>query len=457
MTAITDVAPFVPGVDRSATTIERIYRRGLAAATVSLIQPLLGTPYLSLADRREAWWTLDDGERHRWRLEALEHILGYAASHVPAYEGLPAELDRFPVIDKQTIIDDPASYLSSERDRRPVVWKHTGGSTGDPWNYPLDRRAWAEFYATQIYQFRRHGVHYGDRRLLLGYPSSLGLHNMSISRRVRMMAERTDAALSSLELDRSADLDRAVSACKRNVRLWYGYASTIAGMAAAVLDAGRTLPGPRLIVTMAEPLWPAWRRDIAAAFGSTVIEEYGCNDGGITAYRCPADNLHMADHQSYVEVIDETGRRCEPGEGGELVITNFHARHMPFIRYRSGDTAILGPRRCPCGQPGETLSAVTGRSGDFVQLPDGTELVPAAFFIPFNQVKGVRRWQMVQPDTESLIIRIEARPSWNDDERDTIVNWVRERTGGRLRIRLTTDEPFERTSGGKHRIIIRRF
>ncbi len=442
---------------RSPTVVERVYRRALAAATVTIVEPVLAAPYLSLAARREAWWNLDENRRLAWRHDALDQMLRYAAAHVPAYRGLPADLDRFPVIDKQTIINDTIAYLSDERDRLPVVWKHTGGSTGDPWNYPLDRRAWAESYATQIYRFRRLGVHYGDRRLLLGYPASLGLHRPSLSRRLRMAAERTNAELSTLEVDRSTDLARSVAACRRNVRLWYGYASTIAGMAAAVLDAGRTLQGPPLIVTMAEPLWPAWRRDITEAFGSTVVEEYGCNDGGIMAHRCPADNLHLADHQSMVEVVDEYGRRCEPGRRGDIVITNFHARHMPFIRYRVGDTGVIGPNRCPCGEPGSTLAAVTGRSGDFVRLPDGTELVPAAFFIPFNQVDGVRRWQMVQPDTGSLTIRVEPRPSWSQADRDTITTWVRDRTGGRLDVRLTTTEPFELTSGGKHRIVIRHF
>ena len=439
------------------TILDRWYRVGLAAVTKSVVEPVLGARYLTLADQRERWWQVGANERSAWRAEALHRTLTYAADNVPAYRGLPATLDHFPIADKQTIIDEPTAFRSAEHDRLPVVWKHTGGSTGDPWNYPLDRQAWAESYATQIYRFRQFGIGYGDRRLLLGYPASLGLHKMSVSRRVRMLAERTDASLSGLEVNRSAGLARAVDACRQGVRLWYGYASTVATMAAAVLDAGRTLPGPPVIVTMAEPLWPAWRDDIAMAFGSLVVEEYGCNDGGIMSHRCRAGNFHLADHQSIIEIVDANGRACRPGESGAIVVTNLHARHMPFIRYRVGDIGIVGPPVCPCGQPGETLAAVTGRSGDFVRLPDGTELTPATFFVPFNQVGGVRRWQMVQPDPSSLTVRIATRPSWNREERETILSWIRQRTDDQLDIRLATDEPFELTSGGKHRIVIRQF
>ncbi len=439
------------------TLPDRLYRRALAAATTTVVEPLLGTRYLSLSRQREQWWTLSCEERDRWRADRLERLLDYTGRHVRAYRDLPADLDRLPVIDKQVIIDRFEDFLSDEHERQPVVWKHTGGSTGDPWNYPLDRRAWAESYATQIYRYRGLGVDYGDRRLLLGFPASLGLHRMGWSRRLRMLAERTHVALSSLEVDKAASLTRAVAAARLDARMWYGYASTIAQMAAAVLDSGTRLSGPPLIVTMAEPLWPDWHRDITEAFGSTVVEEYGCNDGGIMAHRCRAGNLHLADHQSIVEVLDDDGAPCPPGRAGDIVITNLHARHLPFIRYRAGDIGVLGPDPCPCDQPGRTLAAVTGRSGDYIRLPNGTELVPAAFFIPFNQIEGVRRWQMIQPDPSELVIRIEPRPSWTAQERDTILAWVRDRTADQLAVRLTTDEPFELTPGGKHRIVVRKF
>ncbi len=439
------------------TLVERAYSPMLATATKLVVEPVLGARYLSLADERQRWWGLDADERRDWVDNTLHEILTYASNHVPAYMGLPARLAEFPVVDKQTIIDQSEAYLSDEHEKLPVVSKHTGGTTGDPWNYPLDRVAWAESYATQIYRFRELGVEYGDRRLLLGFPASLGLNQVSASRRLRMLAERTDPSLSTLEVNHSDSLARAEEACRRDVRLWYGYASTLAGMAAAVLDAGRSLPGPPVIVTMAEPLTPAWRDDIAAAFGSTVVEEYGCNDGGIMAHRCAAGHLHLADHQSLVEILDETGRPCAPGRSGSIVMTNFHARHMPFIRYNAGDIGVAGPEDCPCGRPGKTLAAVLGRSGETIRLRDGTDVIPTAFFLPFNQVQGVRRWQMVQPDPTSIIVRVDTRPGWSQEEKDLIVDWVRQRTGEQADVRLTTTEPFEISRGGKHRVIIRHF
>lgn len=416
---------------------------------------MLRTRYLSRAIQIEHWWNQSETFRDAWRDEALDTILTYSTERVSAYGDHKPVLADFPITDKQDIIADPERYLSDEHASIPVVEKHTGGSTGDPWNYPLDRRAWAESYAAQIHGFARHGIVYGDRRLLLGFPASLGLQGMGVSKRLRLAAERTDVSLSGFEVDPEASLRRAELAVAKRARLWYGYASTIAAMASAVLDAGGRLPGPDLIVTMAEPLMPAWNDDIVAAFDSPVVEEYGCNDGGIMAHRCGAGNLHLADHQSVVEVVDDRGQPCQPGVDGAIVITNFHARHMPFIRYRVGDIGAFGPRPCPCGLPGRTLERVSGRTGDFVLLPDGTELVPATFFNPFNEVSGVRRWQIVQPDRTHLVVRIEARDGCDEADRSLILDWVRKQTRHQLSVEVRETDPFELTRGGKHRIIVR--
>lgn len=426
-----------------------------------MVEPILGEHYCSRARAIARWWTKPDDWRDQWRADQLAELLAYASRHVPAYRSLPADgkiaLDQLPIIDKQTIFGDEASYLSDEHQSIPAVEKHTGGSTGDPWNYPLDRAAWAESYATQIYRYRQLGVDYGERRVLLGFPASLGLQRLNWQKQLRLTAERVDVSLCGFDVGPVASLNRAEQACAKKAAMWYGYASTIAAMAAAVLDTGLRMRGPRLIVTMAEPLWPNWQADISEAFGATVVEEYGCNDGGIMSYRCDEGNLHLADHQSIVEVVDDDGRPCPVGVDGDIVVTNLHARHLPFLRYTAGDRGALGPESCPCGQPGRTLRRVAGRTGDLIRLPDGSELVPATFFNPFNEVAAVRRWQMVQPDPARLVIRIEPRSAWLPEDEAKIREWVEAQTRHQLDVRITVDEEFELTNGGKHKMIVRAF
>lgn len=448
--------------DGAASLLEKPYRQVLSLGTKHVMERAFKARYLTRAHELESWWQQPAHRRDKWRNDALATILHHAADQVPAYiefraSSNPLKLSLFPVTNKDIINAGDYRYFSAERDAYPAMPKRTGGSTGDPWKYQLDKRAWAESYAIQIHRFAQLGHHYGSRKLYLGSPTSLGINTMGAKKKLRYLTERTDTSLCSFNIERTASLQRAIDACATQSSMWYGYASTVAAMADAALESGQEFSGPPLIVTMAEPLWPDWHRKITEAFGSLVVEEYGCNDGGIMAHRCASGNLHLADHQSIVEILDNSGLPVPHGEFGNITITNLHARHMPFIRYQPGDTGRFGPKECSCGQPGRTISEIAGRSGDFIRVPNGTDLTPIAFYSPFNQINTVLRWQIVQPDDQSLVVRVDPRSDWTDSDEKIIFDWVRDRTDGLLDITITTDEEFEITSGGKHKIIIRQF
>jgi phenylacetate-coenzyme A ligase PaaK-like adenylate-forming protein len=61
-----------------------------------------------------------------------------------------------------------------------------------------------------------------------------------------------------------------------------------------------------------------------------------------------------------VEVLDEEGRPCAPGETGRVVATSLNNFAMPLIRYETGDTAEVGAP-CPCGRGLPVLTRIMGR------------------------------------------------------------------------------------------------
>ncbi len=92
--------------------------------------------------------------------------------------------------------------------------------------------------------------------------------------------------------------------------------------------------------------------------------------GGV---QCTArGGYHMRDGDLLLEVIDpDTGLSVPEGEYGELVLTTFHRRGMPLIRYRTGDVGryLLEPCGCGCLKP--CLAKVEGRLDDVICLPGG--------------------------------------------------------------------------------------
>jgi phenylacetate-CoA ligase len=75
------------------------------------------------------------------------------------------------------------------------------------------------------------------------------------------------------------------------------------------------------------------------------------------AWECRhSGDLHTCDDGVLVEVLVD-GRPAEPGERGEVVVTNLHAYAMPFIRYRIGDVATRAAP-CRCGAPFATIGEI---------------------------------------------------------------------------------------------------
>lgn len=80
---------------------------------------------------------------------------------------------------------------------------------------------------------------------------------------------------------------------------------------------------------------------------------YTTNDTGAIGYQCSYCERgihHVHEDLHYVEVLDEEGKPCRPGQVGRIVVTNLQRKLMPTIRYEVGDLGrwVEGP--CPCGR-----------------------------------------------------------------------------------------------------------
>ena len=101
---------------------------------------------------------------------------------------------------------------------------------------------------------------------------------------------------------------------------------------------------------------------MAAAWGHDPFDQYVATEVGFLAVECAAhDGLHVLDDHVEVEIVDDDGRPCRPGEEGQVLVTPLHARTLPLIRYRLGDRATWTAGACGCGDPGRTTRASCAR------------------------------------------------------------------------------------------------
>lgn len=442
-----------------------LYPRLVDVATPLLVERALGAPYLTTRNWLRHYYSWSAERRQEWQQARLAEVLAHATAHVPRYRALAGPdsglaLEDLPIVRKDLIRLDMDAYLSVARPTPPHVLKRTSGTTGESWTYPLDRQAWTHTYAAWLYFLEQAGHRYGEPMLVLGPHGVRQNPGAGVLARLREKAERRHVLPETPDLGRAASELRLEQAARHSRALWYGYPGVIAALARAVLEGGGPTPAPRLdgvraVVTAGEMLHPLWRRQIEQAFGCRVYDEYGCNDGGILSQSCSAGRYHVAENLSLVEVLED-GRPCRPGVEGAVTVTNLHARVLPFLRYDTGDRASLGVGECPCGQPGQTLQGVRGRTWPSVLLPDGREINSLELSLELIEAPHVRRVQLLQTDVAALRVRLDVDDAFDAEEQERIRAFLDRQCQRALRISICTDEAIELTSAGKHPFVIRR-
>ena len=296
-----------------------------------VVEPVMGAPYLTIAHALRDFATWPQEARDRWQRERLAGVLAHAREAVPFYRallgtrGADVRLSDLPVVGKAVIRDRMDEFRSHDWESIPSIAKRTGGTTGDPWQYPLDKRAWAHVYGAAIAFYEQTGYRYGEPIVCMGAPPSLHPESVSWKSQLRLWLEQRSVAAASVTFDAATSLERALVASRIRHGIWYGYATAFTAMAHAVTEAGVSVRGPKAIVTTSEPLTPVARRTIEQVFRAPVYDQYGVYDGGVLAQSCPAGSFHLAENVSIVEILDGD-TPCPPGVDGDVVVTNLHAR-----------------------------------------------------------------------------------------------------------------------------------
>jgi phenylacetate-CoA ligase len=130
--------------------------------------------------------------------------------------------------------------------------------------------------------------------------------------------------------------------------------------------------------------------------GASAREMYGTSEVGMTAADCEyADGMHVSP-QCYLEVVEpETGKPVEPGNPGEVVMTELFRTSQPFIRYRSGDiTDGLTVEPCACGRSLPRLGRIIGRRSDVLRVR-GQFLSAPVMHACLDRYPQIGRWRVV--------------------------------------------------------------
>jgi phenylacetate-CoA ligase len=169
---------------------------------------------------------------------------------------------------------------------------------------------------------------------------------------------------------------------------------------------------------------PAVKTRIEAAWNAKCYDHAGASEVGAFTFECQAQSgsIHAIDSEFIVEAIDPgTGRAVDPGEEGELVVTNLGRIGFPVIRYRTGDVVRVDDTPCACGRTFTRFAGgVIGRADDMVVVR-GVNIFPAAVENLLRRHRAVDEFRVeITQVREMAEIHIEIECRDGADHKDTV-------------------------------------
>jgi len=242
---------------------------------------------------------------------------------------------------------------------------------------------------------------------------------------------------------------------RRDPDILLTWPSNLAALARHCRDGGIRPARLRVVRTLAETVAPALRALVRQAWGAEIVDSYSAEEIGLLALQCPAGpRYHIQAEGALVEVLDEDGAPCGPGEIGQVVVTPLHNFAMPLLRYAIGDDAEVAGGPCACGRTLPTLARIVGRTRDRLRLPDGDWRFAHNPSEAFASVKAIRRYQIAQTARDRLDVRLLADATLRPGDEAVLADALAAAFGHRFALRFVYVDAFPRAPGQKFRDVV---
>jgi phenylacetate-CoA ligase len=408
-------------------------------------------PYEQLKDRQE---------------KQLVTIIKFAYENIPYYSKLLStlglapgdvktieDLEKIPILTKETIKDNWHNFIPKNINKLKFLNSSTTGSTGKPLQYRMSTGDWERGLGLLFLGWGYAGYELADKVVSIlphSYPPTLQtkLHNA-----FRCLVMNVQS-YSTFNMDPDS-LQRYFT----SINSWRPHfikssPSAMAIFAQCVRDNNLEL-GFHLtaVFTNQEMLFNGQRKVIQEVFKAPVFNQYGLNDGGISAFECREHcGVHIDTERAILETVDNEGKQIINREG-KILATSLYNYAQPFIRYDTGDAGIISNTECACGRKTALLTGCLGRTSEALKLGGITISNPG-----FGGMLGkldIEQFQIIQDNSCSITFRIVKGKTYKEEDERFIEKCMRDLLG---KPSITVNIKFDyvnfipTTKTGKHKI-----
>jgi phenylacetate-CoA ligase len=410
------------------------------------------------------WYT--PGQIRELQLRKLTKLIHHAYEAVPYYRqvfdrfGLKPQdvmslddLRKIPLLTKRDIRAN-LNQLTALGSMNELTRSNTGGSTGSPLIFYVDKSRVGYDRAARIRSRRWWGIGISDKEVALwGAPNEVTKQGWVRDCRDRFLNTKF---LSAFNMNDDSMLKYAEIIRHYHPRHIFGYPSSIYAFCRFLGKKGIELKdvGIKVVFVTGEILYDYQKEVIKSTFKCDVANGYGGRDGGFIAHECPHGSMHITAENIIVEFIKDN--ECISGtERGEIVVTHLDSYGMPFIRYRMGDIGSPGNHiQCKCGRGLPLLNVVEGRSTDFIVTPHGRIMHGLALIYILRDIEGIDRFRIIQPAEDELLIQIVRDSTFECSIEEEIKTAVEKKMGAHVKINIEYVGDGDLEESGKYRYVV---
>lgn len=228
------------------------------------------------------------------------------------------------------------------------------------------------------------------------------------------------------------------------------YPSNLKALAEFFLENNLRLNRLKEVRALGETLGSNVRSLCRKVWDVQLVDMYTAQEVGYIALQCPKNEniYHIQAESLFVEVIDDEGNACKPGETGRVLVTSLHNFAMPLIRYEIGDYAETG-RLCSCGRTLPVLNRIMGRRRNMLLLPDGKKSWPSFGMSMWVDTLPVKQFQFVQKSLDRIEARLVTGRRFSKEEERHFANILQKNLGHPFKINIVYLDTISRSKGGK--------
>jgi phenylacetate-CoA ligase len=348
--------------------------------------------------------------------ELLYTILKYAKENVPYYKKLMNNivldkklvinnLKEIPLLSKAIIREQGNHIYSQQFEKVFCYWQKTGGSTGEPLEFPVSLN-FEDVHGTCLYNLM--GANRKDTIVAI---DGTRIEDNLLEKNIFWKDGGDNFPYGSIHYSTVYMKDDNIKYYLDHLNLvkpqiMRGYPSGFENLAKYLISKNINLKFDLKGIYLTSESFDSSVTDLLRkAFSCPIFGQYGHSEVSVFAFTL-ADSMEYICSPLYgfTEVLNEEGSHVKEGETGEIVVTGYSNKVMPFIRYKTGDMAVYGGTQNGVVK----LKSLQGRSSDYIISKDNMKiyLVGLIFGGHLESFAKIKSWQIEQFNPGFITVRI---------------------------------------------------